>query len=264
MNKLTDLEKKERARQELLRNYNLDAESISETHKRIQKTTEEESEKLGKELYSIIIKKKYDDEKDYEQVEQLIYQGANVNYKNSKQGNFPLYFCCRKGAIKTFSLLIRAGANINQVNDYKTSCCMASARHNNYEILKILIALGADINARCLDGENAIISAKRHDCVESFNILKEAQAYLNAKSLVGHSIFNLDYDDDTVVTINPSGLILEESYSEESLCSIKNSDIEDVIFEASEKLEAFTSFLPSKQENETTSHAKILTKNQTK
>ncbi len=250
MNRVTDLNRTEREKQALLEKYSLDEVSIKETQAKIKNITEEASEKLGADLYSILIKKNYDEAKDYGKVEQLVYQGANVNFKSSKKGNFPLYFCCRKNAIKTFCLLIRAGADINQVNDYGTTCCMTSARHNNHEILQILIVLRADINAKCLDGDTAIISAKRHNSVESFEILKDAQAYLNSKNILGESIFNSACSDGNQETINLDRLDIKENYTEDILNDVTAGDLEDLITEASEKLESFQLWTPQNKQVE--------------
>lgn len=247
MNSVTELKQVEREREELLKQYELDEESIKNTKSKIAEVTYEESEKLGVELYNLIYKKKYSEATDYEKIEELVYKGANVNYKNpapgANKGNFPLIFCSRRGNLKTFLLLVRAGANINQTNNYCTTCCMASARHNQSEILKILIALGADINACCYDGDNAIISAKRNNSVECFDLLVEAQAKLNHKNFVGESITRLEHKSQEV-SINPEKYLLPETYTESSLIETTEEDAKELLLEACEKLEAFELLFP--------------------
>ena len=172
----------ENHRMELLKKYELDLENIKKFKEKIQQVSEEESTELGKELFELISTKGFND--DYEQALELIYKGANIEYKNEKKGDFSLLICARKNYLKTFLALVKAGANINQVNNYLTTPTMASARHGNKEMLEVLILMGADINARCLDGDNAIMSAKRHDQVECFDMLLRKSAYLKLSILL--------------------------------------------------------------------------------
>jgi len=202
MNKIEDLGTVERKRQEFLRKYGLDDKSVNEFRAKINKVSEEESNRLGHELHKIIRKKNYNEEMQLAKVEELILSGANVNYVDENYGqkkrNTALLFCCRHNdRINTFALLARAGADINLANSFGTTCCMSSARNNSFEILQLLIALDADINARCVDGDNSIISAKRHNSKECFDLLVEAQAYLNNRNLKGQTIFDIEGDIDT-------------------------------------------------------------------
>lgn len=192
MNNLENLTFLEQGRQELLKKYDLTKESIEEFQKQIKKATPEESEKFGQEILNLLIKKNYSEKDSLDKIRELILKGANVNYQKQPQGNFPLIFCSRKkNCMETFTLLIRAGADINLKNNNQTTCVMSAARHDNPEALRLLIALGADINARCFDGDSAIMSAKRHDSQECFQILKEANAHLNLTNAQKETIEDL-------------------------------------------------------------------------
>ena len=135
----TSLVMLENNRVEFLKKYELDPESIKKFKETIQQVSEEESTELGKELFELISKKGFND--DYEKALELIYKGANIEYKNEKKGDFTLLICARKNYLKTFLALVKAGADINQVNNYLTTTAMASARHGNKEILEILIIM---------------------------------------------------------------------------------------------------------------------------
>lgn len=185
----TSLISLESERIELLKKYSLDENNINEFKNRIKEVPPEKSNELGKNLLELVSKKSYSD--DYEKALDLILNGANIEYKNEKKGDYALLICARKNYFQTFLSLIKAGANINQVNNYLTTATMASARHGNIEMLKILITLGADINARCLDGDNAIMSAKMHEQTECFNMLVNAGAYLNNRNLANKTILDL-------------------------------------------------------------------------
>lgn len=179
----------EQERLEKLKSYELDEESINLFRSRIQSVAKEESEKLGKQLFDMVVKKGYKD--DYEKALNLVLQGANIEYVDKQKGNTSLMVCARKNLIKTFLVLVRAGANINFKNDYLTTPTMTSARNGNKEILRVLILMGADINARCLDGDTAIMSAKRHDQDECFQLLYRANAILNNRNLTNQSLIEI-------------------------------------------------------------------------
>lgn len=172
-----------------LKEYGLDSESIEEFKSKIKIVSEEERETLGKELFELITSKSFKDETDYEKVIELVYKGANIEYKNDTKGDFALLRCARKNYLKTFLVLIKAGANINQKNNYSTTVTMASARHGNKEMLEILILMNADINAKSKDGDNALISARNHHQVDCFYMLVNAGANLSVISQDGHSIY---------------------------------------------------------------------------
>lgn len=219
---LYDLENK---RKELLRNNGLDEESIKEFRDKIKVVDDETKDSLGKQLLDLISKKDFND--DYEKVIELIYDGANIEYKNEKKGDFALLICARKNYFKSFLALIKAGANVNQVNNYLTSSVMVSARHGNHLILEILILLGADINLRCLDGDNAIMSAKRHDQVECFNMLVLYNAYLNNRNLLNQNLLDIDSKKSFDFVSKYSSVFLdsEEDVSYEDVLDVLDSAV---------------------------------------
>ena len=139
----------EQQRNEKLKSYELDQESINNFKSKIKIVSEEEKETLGKKLFDIINSKTFEEETDYEKVIELVYNGANIEYKDESKGDFALLRCARKNYLKTFLVLLRAGANIDQKNNYLTTATMASARHGNKEMLEILILMNADITKQC-------------------------------------------------------------------------------------------------------------------
>lgn len=199
-----DLSLLENQRKELLKKYGLDTDGIKEFKRKIKKVTVDQSNELGKELFEKLSKKSFN---DVDGAIELIYKGANVNYKSEKTGNFPILICARKNYLELFIALLKAGADVNKTNNYKTTALMASARHGCKEILEILILMGANINARCLDGETAIMSAKRHDQTECFNILLNANAYLNNRNLANSTVADLPGDVDFDFTPYENNLV---------------------------------------------------------
>ena len=184
----------ENKRAQKLEEYKLDEQSIEEFKVKIKQVDEPESDRLGKELFEEVSKKKSSFASADELVNkviQLIHDGANVEYKDEKKGDFPLLVCARKGYVKTAYVLLRAGANVNQVNNYLTTATMAAARHGQKELLELLILLGADVNAKCFDGDNALMSAKRHGQQECFDILIRAQSHLTHRNITNQTILDV-------------------------------------------------------------------------
>ena len=194
----------------------IDLDSINEFKKKIKNVTEEEAEKLGKELFNRVFKNSYKDE-NYDDVLRLIMDGANVNFRNDNdKANFPLIMCARKNYLKTFIALIKAGADINMTNSYGTTSVMAAARHGNKEILEMLILMGADINAKCADGGTALSSAILHNQKECFDMLVDAGANLNSTNLKGQTIFDYEKGMDVASSINSSNVSVSKQEQEMS------------------------------------------------
>lgn len=222
-----DLVLLEQQRVDKLKEYGLEPSSIKELKDKVKKVSAEEGKKLGKELFELVTSKNFKDETDYEKVLELIYKGADIEYKNEAKGDFALLICARKNYFKTFISLIKAGVNINQKNNYLTTATMASARHGNKEMLEILILMKADINAKCKDGDNAIISARNHYQVECFHMLKNAGANLAVISQNGTSIYTFTPNEK---------FILETVSRNENINAISINNEKSILDEAKEKM----------------------------
>ena len=212
---------------EELKKHGLDEEGIKEFRKKIQKVSDEEATSLGKEMLEVIAKRGFND--DYEEVISYIQKGADVDYQNDTKGDFALLVCARKGYFKTFLSLIKAGANVNAQNHFKTTALMASARHGQKEMLHLLIILGADVNALCQDGDNALMSAKRHDQVECFDMLVKENAQIFHRNLNGESPIEIRSTRDFDLS----------AYDEHQDVEITPEDAQSLIEEATKKLKKF-------------------------
>ena len=221
----------EQQRVNKLKEYGLDSDSINEFKSKIKIVSEEEKDSLGEKLFKLISSKSFKDETDYEKVIKLIYKGANIEYKNDTKGDYALLICARKNYLKAFIALIKAGANINQKNNYLTTATMASARHGNKEMLEILILMKADINAKCKDGDNALISAKNHYEVDCFYMLVNAGAHLPVISQSGDSIYSFTSDKKI------ESPLLETIRKNEFIKPISFNDSNSLLEEAQNKLE---------------------------
>ncbi len=219
----------ENNRQQLYKYYGVDSDSIKEFMSSVATVSEEEANALGKELFELISKKGYNDS-DGKAVA-LIKRGANVEFKNDKKGDYALLVCARKGYIETFKVLIKRGANVNQVNNYFTTALMAAARHGRLDMVKILLLFGADINARCLDGDNALFSAKRHGQKACFDELLKANAILTTKNLANDTFLDVEGD----VSFDTKFL---ESRFRETVISVKEEDATELLDEAKQKVKS--------------------------
>lgn len=232
-----DLVLVESKRIERLKTYGLDDESIKKFRSKIKIVSDEEKERLGKELFEMLMSKGYDEEKDLDKVIQLIFDGADVEYKDEKKGDFSLLRCARKNYTKTFIALLKAGADINQKNKFLTTATMASARHDCRIILWLLIMLKADINAKSIDGDTALISARKHKNYDCFKMLIEANANLNVICQDGRSIYT--YKSDSQFNYHELGITDEDK----SMQLVTSEDTVDLLKEATEKMLKITKIL---------------------
>ena len=228
----------ENSRLKKLEEYKLDGQSVAEFKTKIKKVNAEESNKLGQELFEEVSKKKTSSSSQDEladKVIELIQNGANIEYKDEKKGDFPLLVCARKGYTNIAYILLRAGANVNQVNNYLTTATMAAARHGHKDLLQLLIILGANVNAKCFDGDNALMSAKRHGQQECFDILIKAQSHLTHKNIANQSILdipgNLSFDLPNIEDSSLSATIVPKT----------EDDVLSLISEAEDKLNELNS-----------------------
>lgn len=225
----TSLSKLEEKKRNYLQVYKLDDESILEFRKTIQKVSQEEADALGKELLDMISKKSFKD--NSEKAIELMQRGANLECKTTNKGNFPLLICTIRDYAQTFLALLRAGANVNQTNNYLTTAAFSAARNGRLVMLDILIFMRADINLRCLDGDTPLMSAKRHSHVECFQRLCDAQAYLTNQNLAGYTF--LDLPGDVGIFFPP----LFESRSSGSPSRVNHNDPLQLIEEAENALQ---------------------------
>lgn len=224
----------ENAKLKKLEEYKLEERSISEFKDKIKEVDDETKKNLGKELFELISSKKKSSEvtDDFtNKVIELITNGADIEYQDDKKGDFSLLLCARKGFLEIAYLLLRAGANVDQVNNYLTTSTMAAARHGHKELLELLVLLGADVNAKCFDGDNALMSAKRHGQQECFDILIHAQSHLTHRNIANQSIFDIPGD----LSFNLSEMPISIIPSSNNVVSFE--DTQNLLDEAVKKME---------------------------
>ena len=170
----------------------------------------------------------------FENVEELLDKGADIDYSNVKMDFTPLMWSCCRGhqdivkllldndaSLKYFGengetslmkaveagnkeivkMLIDKGANVNDKDNTGLTPLMRASRNDNKEIVEMLLSNGADLNARDNENNTALYWAvkwKAED-VTKYLVLKGANAY--HKNAKGSRIYDLA-DDDMKWAIN--------------------------------------------------------------
>ncbi len=115
-------------------------------------------------------------------VEALIKAGVDVNAVNN-DGLTALWVAARNGHTETVEALIRAGADVNAVNavnnDGLTALWLA-ARNGHTKIVEALIKAGVDVNAVNNDGNTALTLAAMNGHTETVEALIREGANVNA------------------------------------------------------------------------------------
>ena len=223
-NTLYELEQKNNGK---LKKYGLHENNINVFRNKIKSVSKEDKNILGKKLYELISDESYCEKDHLKDAINLILEGADLEYKDSKNGDYLLLICLQKNFLETFILLLRAGANINQVNNDLVTVTMACCKNGNEEILHLLILLNVDINKTDIYGNTAIMLAKANNKIECFNILLNASASLTNKNQKGQTLSDLDGNDSK---FNIENLLIDKNDEKANI----NSD--DIIGEALSKM----------------------------
>jgi ankyrin repeat protein len=87
-------------------------------------------------------------------------KGASLSVRD-RRGNTPLIYAAGFGSPQAVSLLLDAGAPVDDRNDFDATALIWAA--NNPEKVKLLLAHGADVNARSRQGRTALMIAAACD-----------------------------------------------------------------------------------------------------
>lgn len=115
----------------------------------------------------------------------LLQSGANPNIP-LVSGYYPLHLAAESNSVEAVSLLLKAGAHINQQTDNKTPLSIACMRNwdsenekmNLIDIIELLLQSGADPNPP-VDGYRPLHYAAARGSVEIVSLLLEAGARIN-------------------------------------------------------------------------------------
>ena len=212
--RLNDLEEN---KNDKLKQYKLDKDSINEFRSKIKQVSDEESNKLALELFELIRIDKFND--DFEKIVEFVYNGANVN--QLVVGENLLIICLRNNYIQTFIVLLKAGIDVNMKNNKGITSLMMCAKLGNKQLLELLILMGADVNLKNEFGETALSIALENNHKECADILISAQAYFNSNDIDRYNLSTLKDKSVSSIIENSTPDLIKEA--EDLLNNIDNN-----------------------------------------
>lgn len=101
----------------------------------------------------------------------LLAAGCPWNEPDSSD-NYPLHYACAFGGIQAIDLLLKAGANINQLNSWKLSPVTVAFLKHHTNIVKKILAF-PDINVNCKDdnGRTLIANAAFNFKIDNYSLV---------------------------------------------------------------------------------------------
>jgi uncharacterized protein len=97
----------------------------------------------------------------------------------------PLLEAAYTGDAAAVAALIKAGANVNEANQFGATPVGEAARRGDAATLKLLLDAGADAESANSDGETALMNVARTGNVEAARLLLKAGAKINAREKWG-------------------------------------------------------------------------------
>ncbi|XP_059616519.1 putative ankyrin repeat protein RF_0381 [Phlebotomus argentipes] len=119
-------------------------------------------------------------------VELLIRYNANLNQKTFKSGDFPLLIAARNGNTEIVSMLLNAGALVDECNLQDVTPLMEAIQMRNVSAAKLLIESGANINLQDREGLSPLCLAVMSESVELVRLLLER----NCRIVLSHNLLH--------------------------------------------------------------------------
>jgi len=135
---------------------------------------------------------------NYAEVERLIEEGVDVNFKDNYGRTVLMYATLSmdetlsidkmlKKHSEIVKLLIDAGADVNAKDNEGVTALMYASLPGRTAIVKLLIEEGADVNAQSNDGYTALMTASAIGQTDIAHLLIEEVADVNAKNKKGYT-----------------------------------------------------------------------------
>jgi ankyrin repeat protein len=135
------------------------------------------------------------EQKDLQRVDELLKNGANPNAVDKISGITPLEAASLAGSIEIVRSLLKAGADVDQVDLNGENALMAALISEPYsgneDIALLLILWGADINHKSPGGWTAFLSAVRWSRSKTLLVLKEKGANINEKGWANRTALHM-------------------------------------------------------------------------
>jgi len=117
----------------------------------------------------------------FENVEELLDKGADIDYSNVKMDFTPLMWSCCRGHQDIVKLLLDNDASLKYFGENGETALMKAVEAGNMEIVKMLIGKGANVNDKDNTGLTPLMRASRNDNKEIVEMLLSNGADLNAR-----------------------------------------------------------------------------------
>ncbi len=120
-------------------------------------------------------------EKLKEVVEDLVSNGADINFRNRKKQT-PLMLAARSGKVSIVRLLLDKGANINDGDRYGNTALMHASIKGQLSVVELLLTKGADMSKSHLCGCTALLLASEAGHSDVAELLLDNGSDINAKN----------------------------------------------------------------------------------
>ncbi len=228
---IVDIHQPEKDKLEGLKSLGIDDASKKAFQARIAKVSDEEKMDLWQALIGRLSDSLFHDEEDQKEVETLLLKGAAPSYYDAKLDTFPLLLCAENNYKNALCLLIKAGADVDQVNGLKKSALMKASEYGNVDIALYLIICGAKLNLRDLYGNNALMIAYQNNQSKIFEMLLYCGSVYNNVNIYGQTIFNMK----PTFSFENMPLPLDRGTNEEEKDLLTYTDIQAKLTEAKQK-----------------------------
>lgn len=127
-------------------------------------------------------------ERGYSKIaETLLNESANYTDRYRTNEKPILYHAALMGYINTVSVLVKAGANVNETDRDSYNALHGAADGGNTDIAKILITAGTNINAQSKYGWTPLAISTYHEHIQFVKLLLENGAKADIKTLKGRT-----------------------------------------------------------------------------
>lgn len=121
---------------------------------------------------------------DLDQIVELLKKGANVNCVDEYKWT-PIHYAILKGNVEVIEELIKNKANINLKDKDGQTELMLAAKKNKIEIIELLIKNGAEVNFKSNKNKTALMFAAEADNFEVVILLIEKVQTLKIRIKMG-------------------------------------------------------------------------------
>ena len=118
---------------------------------------------------------------DFNQINLLLNNGANINYISKNNSNNLLHFACQKDNLKIIDFLLLKGLDINSTNINGNTPLLFAVDRNQKEVVQFLCKRGANVNLKNKEGSTPLIIATQNGFLSIVKILISFNADINEK-----------------------------------------------------------------------------------